>query len=75
MEYIGGGVDYNSGPYSVLFNAEARMVIFDIDIINDDIQENDETFQLSINALSLPNNVTVGDFGQTTVTILANDGK
>ena len=75
MEYVGGGVDYNSGPYTVSFNAGAKIVLFDIVIINDNIQENDEIFNLSINALSLPNNVTIGDPGQTTITILANDGK
>ena len=75
MEYVGEGVDYNSGPYPVQFNGGVTNISFTVPVINDNILEADETFQLSINVLSLPNNVTVGGQGQTTVTILANDGK
>ena len=76
MEYVGGGVDYISGPYTVLFNPGETTLSFNIPISNDNIQENDETFQLRINAFTLPNNVTVGDQGFfSTVTILANDRK
>ena len=75
MEYVGGGVDYNSGPYTVQFDVGVTNVSFTVPVINDNILETDETFHLSISTLSLPNNVTVGGQGQTTVTILANDGK
>ena len=75
MEYVGGGVDYNSGPYTVQFDVGVTRVSFDVLINNDNILEGDETFNLKINAQSLPDSVMVGDPGQTTVTILANDGK
>ena len=75
MEYVGGGVDYNSGPYNVQFDAEMTRMSFAVLINNDDILEEDEIFNLKINAQLLPDSVTAGDPGQTTVTILANDGK
>ena len=46
---------------------------FNVPINNDNILESNETFDLIIDSSSLPNNVTVGDPGQTTVIILAND--
>ena len=75
MEYVGGGMDYNSGPYTVQFNAGVTHASFIIPIINDNIMEDNETFNFSINASLLPSTVTVSDSGQTTVTIVANDGK
>ena len=74
MEYVGGGVDYNSGPYTVQFNAGVTRASFDVLVNNDNILEDSETFNFSVNANSLPNRVTIGDQGQTTVTILDNDG-
>ena len=74
MEYV-GGMDYNSGPYSVQFNARVTRVPFNVMINNDNVLEDDETFNLNINTSSLPNGVTVGDPSLTTVTISANDGK
>ena len=75
MEYVGGGVDYNSGPYSVQFNVGVIRASFDVSINNDNILEGDETFNLNINTSSLPSGVTVGAPSQTTVTIPANDGE
>jgi len=75
MEYVGGGVDYNSGPYTVQFEAEVTSVSFNVSINNDIILEANETFNLNIDASSLPSSVTVVDRGQTTVTIVANDSK
>ena len=75
MEYVGGGVDYNSGPYAVQFDAGMTRVLLTV-IINDDIiLENNETFSVNINEFSLPKRVTIGDHGQSTVTIGANDRK
>ena len=74
MKYVGGGVDYNSGPYTVQFDVGGTRVSLDISITDDNILESDENFNLSINPSSLPDSVTVGDHGQTSVTILANDG-
>ena len=74
MEYVGGGVDYNSGQHNVQFNIGVTRVSFNISIKNDNIMEGNESFALSINS-SLPSSVTIGDHSQTTVTILANDRK
>ena len=75
MEYVGGGVDYNSGSYSIQFNIGVTKASFNISINDDNIMEGNESFSLSINTQSLSNEVTVGDHGQTTVTILPNDRK
>ena len=48
---------------------------FDVSINNDQIFRGARTFQLSIDPSSLPNNVTIGDIGQATVTILDDDCK
>ena len=75
MEYVGGGVDYNFGSYTFQFNVGVTSVPFNVSINNDNILEDDEMFNLHINTLSLLSSVTIGDHGQTTVTIVANDGK
>ena len=48
---------------------------FNVSLKNDNILESNETFKLAIDPSSLPNSVTVGDPGETTVTILDNDGE
>ena len=75
MEYVGGGVDYNSGPYTVQFDVGVTRSLFHVSINDDDILESDETFNLNINPSSLPNRVTIDEHNQTAVTILDNDGK
>ena len=75
MEYVGGGVDYNSGPYIVRFDAGVTSTSLNVSINNDNIMEGNESFTLNINPLSLSSGVTLADHNQTTVTILANDGK
>ena len=75
MEYVGGGVDYNSGPYNVRFDAGVTSTSLNVSINNDNIMEGNESFTLNINPLSLSSGVTLADHTQTTVTILANDGK
>ena len=75
MEYVGGGVDYNSGLYTIQFNVGITRALFTIPLIDDNIMEDNETFNFSVNASSLPSAITVSDSGQTTVTIMANDGK
>ena len=75
MEYVGGGVDYSSGPYIVQFDAGVTRMSFNVPIINDVLLESNETFTLSINQISLPESVTLVDPDQTTVTIVANDCK
>ena len=75
MEYVGGGVDYDSGPYVVQFDVGVTRVSFNVSLNDDNIMEGNELFNLSINTQSLSSSVTVGDYGQTTVTILPNDRK
>ncbi|XP_065884189.1 uncharacterized protein [Dysidea avara] len=69
----GGGVDYDSGPYTVTFPAGVTRVPFDIPINNDSILENDEDFTVTINPSSLPADITRGDPGSATVTIVDDD--
>ena len=75
MEYVGGGVDYNSGPYTVQFNIGVTSVTFNVSIIDDSIFEGNDSFYLDINLPSLPRNIIIGDYGQTFVTIIDDDGK
>ena len=70
-----GGVDYDSGPYSVTFTAGVTSVSFDVPINNDNILEDDEDFTLTIIGSSLPSEVTRGDPFRATVTIVDNDRK
>jgi len=70
---IGGGVDYNSGPYSVTFTAGQTSATFDIVIVDNNILEANEDFTLTIVQSSLPTGVTRGNPGSATVTILDND--
>ena len=50
-------------------------VSFSVGITDDNILENDEIFQLSINSSSLPNRVTVDNPSEVTVTIMDNDSE
>ena len=75
MEYVGGGVDYNSGPYNVQFDVGVTNISLNVLITDDDISESAETFNLSINVSSLPKSISVGVNDSTTVTIAASDGK
>ena len=70
----GGGVDYGSGPYTVTIPAGMTRVPFNVSIINDNILENDEDFELIIIPGSLPDNVRRGSTGRTRVTIVNDDG-
>ena len=75
MEYVGGGVDYNSGSYTVQFNVGVTQMLFNVTLKDDSSLEDNETFALSINSSSLPSSITIGDHRQTTVTIRNDDGK
>ena len=48
---------------------------FNVAINDDDVLEETENFNLTVDALSLPNRVTIGDPAQATVIIVDNDGK
>ena len=73
---VTGGVDYDSGPYTVTFPAGVTSVSFHVPIINDGVLDIDETLTLTIaDGNSLPDRVTRGDPGQAKVTISDDDGK
>ena len=71
----GGRVDYESGPYTVIIPAEESSIQFDISIVDDDVLEGNERFNLIINSSSLPNHVTVTTPYQARVIIVDNDGE
>ena len=71
----GGGVDYDSGPYTVTFPARVTSVPFKVSLYDDNILEENENFVLTINQSSLPSGVTIGNPSMTTVTIVDNDRK
>ena len=73
--YVGEGVDYNSGPYSVTFPTGVTAVSFNVSINNDNILEGNEEFILNINNASLPDNVVTNNSGTATVTISDDDSK
>jgi len=71
----GGGVDYDSGIYTVTFPAGQTRVPIDVGINDDDTLENDEDFDITIIRNTLPDGVTRGNPGSATVTIEDNDGE
>ena len=75
LTFITGGIDYGSGPYSVMFSAEQTYAVFDVPITDDNHYEGNENFVLTINPSSLLSHVTPGNPRQATVTIVDNDGK
>ena len=66
----GGGVDYDTGPYSVTFPAGNTNVSFDINISIDNLVEVDEEFHITIDPSSLPTGVNISSPYQTTVNII-----
>ena len=68
-------MDYTSGPYTVIIPAGQTNATFDVPINDDDILEGSEDFILTIDDTSLPTNVTRGDPGEATVTIVDDDCK
>lgn len=69
------GQDYGSGPYTVVFPAGETSIQFNVTITSDDVYERNETFQLTIDSLSLPLNVTTAELDQATVIIINDDCK
>ena len=68
-------MDYTSGPYTVTISAGITMIAFDVPIIDYNIYEGNENFNLSINSSSLPTDVTRGNPSEATVTIVDDDRK
>ena len=69
----GGGVDYDSGPYTVTIPAGQTSVSFDVAIIDDNMLETTEDFTLTIIQSSLPTGVTRDNPFRATVTLQDND--
>ena len=68
-------MDYESGPYSVMFPAGVTRVPFNVTINNDMISEANENFMLTIDPDSLPTGGSVGIPGSAVVTIIDDDRK
>ncbi|XP_065892782.1 extracellular matrix organizing protein FRAS1-like [Dysidea avara] len=68
-----GGVDYDSGPYTVTFTAGQTSASFNVPINDDNIFEANETFSLTIDPSSLPNRVTLSSSATLTATISDDD--
>ena len=74
LDLLGGGVDYDvQAPLNVTFPAGATCASFDVTIIDDELSEKDEQFNIVVMKNSLPFGVNAGD--KTIVTIEDNDGK
>lgn len=70
-----GNVDYDSGPYAVTFPAGMASTSFNVPIIDDNVVELVEQFDLTIDTSSLPNGFTVDDPSQVMVTITDDDSE
>ena len=70
-----GDKDYGHGPYNATFNAGDTHALFNVSILDDDMEESSESFGLTIDPLSLPTDVTIDDPSKAKVTIMDNDGQ
>ena len=77
LSHTGGGVDYDSGPYTVTFPAGQTRASFDVPTNDDNILEDDENFHLSIvNITTLfISRVSASGRTQTTIIIMDTDSK
>ena len=73
--YIAGGEDYSSmSSMRVLIPGGQDLVSFDIQLVDNVVLEGSETFTVSIDPLSLPFGVSLGDHHTAEVVIEDNDG-
>jgi len=72
MSVFIGNVDYNSGPYTITFPAGITSVSFDIAIIDDNIREEHEYFNLII--ATVQERIHFGEYSNATIFIKDNDG-
>ena len=73
-DILGGGMDYASGPYSIVITAGHVRESFRILVRNEREMESNETFTLTIDTL-LQCEATVDDRSQTVVNIEDDDGE
>jgi len=69
----GGGIDYDSGPYTVTFPAGQISVPFDVPINDDATCEDEEDFTLTIIRRTLPDGVTCDGAGRAEVILVDDD--
>ena len=67
---LGVGEDYGSGSYQVTFTAGETISSFNVPITDDNVVEDDETIDLTIQSTSLPNRVSVTNPSQANITIM-----
>ena len=67
--------DFDLGPHTVTFPARTTIVYLSVSIRNDNIVEGDENFTLTIDPSSLPNDIFIDNYNETTVTIANDDCK
>ena len=70
-----GGVDYDTGPYIVVFPAGITSATFNVTIINDNILERDEEFHLNITSPPTASKVILGQNNQVRIDIINDDSK
>ena len=70
--YVGDGDDYVSGPYNVTIPAGQTTVSFDVSIIDDNIYEQSEQFEVLIEQISTLGGVHIGSSYVATV-VIADD--
>ena len=73
--YLGGNVDYESGPFIVMIPAGETRVSFSITIVSDSLFEQNEQFSVTIDSPSLPNRTFVEPGCMLVVKILNDDGE
>ena len=66
--------DYMFGPHNITILAGDTVGLLDITIINDNVVEETESFNLTINATFLPEGIFTGNPNSTIVNILDSDG-
>ena len=70
----GAGIDYDSGPYSIMIPTGQITASLSVGINDDNILEVNEEFKLSIRESSLTGRVILGNPDETTMIIADNDG-
>lgn len=73
--YVGGGVDYNSGPHTATITAGSDRTSFNIPLNDDNIVEGNENFTVIIIMSSLPDDFVLGSVSEATVIIRDEDSK
>ena len=68
------GVDYCIQNYFFTFEDGNTSKALSLQVIDDNVVEPDEKYNLTIRVESLPNRVIIGEHGTTTITIENDDG-